>query len=669
MKFLGNRHDTQGASVLAGTLNEVSAKLAAVAGRPSFISGYVSPDIDINTVARAIQSSHAGLPMLLCSTAGELCGAGPGLYCPTDGVRDHVVLHCFDESLIESVEVVSIPLGCEDLRRGSVETGVRERVTRIADALRKQQVKMAIDYRDTFAYVMFDGLSSSESFFMEALYESGCFPCLFVGGSAGGKLDFKATWLHDGRTALQNHALIAFVKMAPNARFGVFKSQNFEPANLSFHVLHASVEQRTVSNVLARDGRVVSLIDSLCEALHCEPGKLLEQLADYSFAIRVGKELFVRSVHSIDIEQRRMNFYCDIAPGEELLLVKRTSLVESTRRDLQKFLEGKPSEPAAAILNDCILRRLNNSRELPGMLSVLGGAHTAGFSTFGEILGLNLNQTLTAIFFFKLGKGERFKDDYVDNFVTHYSEFKAFFMRRQIGKLSGLSRLMGQLINTYKQQDYSVQLDAELFDGDMVGVASDLNQLGHILQAAQQQRSDMSRRVESCVQELYASMQNLGQHVSDQERLVHSAGDTTTTLRQGAEQAADNARRLADASSRIRGVVEIIQQIADQTNLLALNAAIEAARAGEMGRGFAVVADEVRKLAEKSRKSAGEIGLDIASLATNIGNVANEIEHQSREVNTISGMLAEIMSLTDGTSSTAQQTRVIADSLKQLTEG
>ncbi|MFC3667055.1 methyl-accepting chemotaxis protein [Uliginosibacterium paludis] len=242
-------------------------------------------------------------------------------------------------------------------------------------------------------------------------------------------------------------------------------------------------------------------------------------------------------------------------------------------------------------------------------------------------------------------------------------------MRRQIGKLSGLSRLMGQLINNYKQQDYSIQLDAELFDGDMVTVAGDLNQLGHILQAAQQQRSDMSRRVEACVQELYASMQDLGQHVSDQERLAHSAGDTTNTLRQGAEQAAGNARRLADASSRIRGVVEVIQQIADQTNLLALNAAIEAARAGEMGRGFAVVADEVRKLAEKSRKSAGEIGLDIATLATNIGNVANEIEHQSKEVNTISSMLGEIMNLTDGTSSTAQQTRAIADTLKQMTEG
>ena len=70
-------------------------------------------------------------------------------------------------------------------------------------------------------------------------------------------------------------------------------------------------------------------------------------------------------------------------------MVKRTPLAETTRRDYQQFMRNKPGKPLVGILNDCILRRLNNEQALGGMDPVFDDVPVAGYSTFGEILGLN----------------------------------------------------------------------------------------------------------------------------------------------------------------------------------------------------------------------------------------------------------------------------------------
>jgi len=94
--------------------------------------------------------------------------------------------------------------------------------------------------------------------------------------------------------------------------------------------------------------------------------------------------------------------------------------------------------------------------------------------------------------------------------------------------------------------------------------------------------------------------------------------------------------QLSNDADQIKGIINIISEIADQTNLLALNAAIEAARAGEHGRGFAVVADEVRLLAERTQKSLVEIDGTVSIIIQGIGDASQQMINFTKNIQDMS---------------------------------
>lgn len=530
---------------------------------------YVSPHVDFRFVTETLVALFsAPIRVIAVTTAGELCSTNESesvvTYLPATDSWQTIVLQAFSAKLIAAIDVRICQLPVFDAAFDSDRY-----IASAYDELVALRPNFAIDFRDTVALTWFDGLSRCENLLMEAIYESGQFPCLFFGGSAGGKLDFKATLMFDGARIVQNAAIIAFLKLQPGRRFAVFKTYAYRPDKLSFTVLQSDAVGRTVSTVLdAASGKPVNILDALAERLGCPVAILPEKLKCYAFSITIGHRNYLRSIASVDVELGTISSYCDIGRGDKLTLVKAEGFESTTRSDYAKFAAGKP-EPVGAILSDCITRRLN--RNGVEKLPIFYGRPAAGFSTFGELVGININESLCALVFYDISDGQSFSDELIDQFPISYARYAIWFQARRLAHTRYFGLARRELVDSLSRQ-----IDQR---GDHEDVSSALMMV--------------MKGLEGEIAQIEAHL--WGENGSNQAVSPENAD---------IEQSFDNFRALGKT---VDEMLAVIRGIADQTNLLSLNATIEAARAGNSGRGFAVVAQEVRALSNQTKAALEKV--------------------------------------------------------------
>jgi hypothetical protein len=356
---------------------EAAAELRRLLGhdQAGLALAFVSSRYDCDALAHNLQREFGTVPLLGCTTAGEIGPLGymeGGVVGLTFGSGDLI----YEIGLIEGVSRL-------DSRRGQAFAyGLRQRLAQRAQPF---------DINRCFALLLIDGLCGHEEPVARAIHDGlGGIP--MVGGSAGDGMDFRRTTvLYDGR--FYTDAAVLLVAATPHP-FTSFKTQHF-----------VCGEQRMVVTGAIPERRIATEINGFPAAQEYARaiGLKLSQLNPLVFSahpmvVKIGGADFVRSIQKVNPDGS-LTFFCAIDEGIVINVARGIDLVDNLNT-LFGDIKRRIGPPRLVIGCDCILRRLElvQNGAIDKVSAILREHNVVGFSTYGEqFRGMHVNQTFTGI--------------------------------------------------------------------------------------------------------------------------------------------------------------------------------------------------------------------------------------------------------------------------------
>lgn len=245
-----------------------------------------------------------------------------------------------------------------------------------------------------FALVLADGLSKQEDVLVAAL-EAGLDEMPVFGGSAGGGMTFRSTFVLHGGSFYNDAALL--ILLETDLAFSGIGFNHFLPTEKRMVVTQARPDERVV---LELNGSPAA--QEYARQVDCDIADLSPRVfARNPVLVRSHTAWHVRAIQQVT-ETGGLSFLCAIDDGLLLTLGRSRAILETLETGLCVLGPDGPA-PDLILGFDCFLRKLEIEQNgIAAQASDLLRRHRVlGFNTFGEQhCGVHVNQTFVGVAFF-----------------------------------------------------------------------------------------------------------------------------------------------------------------------------------------------------------------------------------------------------------------------------